>query len=338
MVPARRTPNPSRPRTARRGSGADRFADVVAQLEALERGDGGGELRLPDGVTLDVTSLDKTYFPDEGYTKGDVMRFYVRLAPALLAAIAGRPLVLRRYPAGIEGPSFHQHDPGENTPDGVRVENVVVERGHPVERRLVGGDPTREPGVALATLLYTVQLGTIPVNVWHSRVGSIASPDYAVLDLDPDPKAGFDRVIEVARAVHESLLRRDLPSTAKTSGSRGIHMLIPLPERSSYDDAAALAEEVATEVATEHPKLATVERSLDERPRGAVYVDHMQNAAGKTLAAVFSVRAKPKATVSTPLTWRQVARSLRPDRYTIRTVVRQRAGLMARWQEEMGRR
>jgi bifunctional non-homologous end joining protein LigD len=113
-------------------------------------------------------------------------------------------------------------------------------------------------------------------------------------------------------------------------------MLIPLPEGSSYDDAAALAEEVAAEVAAEHPKGATVERSLDERPRGTVYVDHMQNAAGKTLAAVFSVRARPKATVSTPITWRQVSRTLQPERYTIRTVTRQRAALMARWRSAMG--
>jgi bifunctional non-homologous end joining protein LigD len=332
-----RSHSSTRPRTPRRrGTGADPFADVLRQLDAIERGDGAGELQLPDGVTLDVTSLAKPYFPDDGITKGDLMRFYVRVAPVLLDAVADRPLVLRRYPAGIDGPSFHQHDPGDNTPDGVRVEQVVVERGSPPERRLVGGDPTESPGVALATLLYTVQLGTIPVNVWHSRVGSIATPDYAALDLDPDPKAGFAGVIAVARAVHEALARRRLQSAAKTSGSRGIHMLIPLPDGSSYDAAAALAEEVAAEVAAEYPKRATVERSLDARPRGSVYVDHMQNAAGKTLAAVFSVRARPKATVSTPITWRQVTRTLQPERYTIRTVTRQRAALMARWRSAMG--
>jgi bifunctional non-homologous end joining protein LigD len=326
----------NRPRPARRGAGADPFADVLTQLDAIERGDGAGELRLPDGVTLDVTSLGKPYFPDDGITKGDLMRFYVRVAPVLLDAVADRPLVLRRYPGGIDGPSFHQHDPGANTPEGVRVEQVVVERGAAPERRLVGGDPADSPGVALATLLYTVQLGTIPVNVWHSRVGTIATPDYAVLDLDPDPTAGFAGVIGVAKAVHESLARRRLQSAAKTSGSRGIHMLIPLPDGSSYDDAAGLAEEVAAEVAAEHPKRATIERALDERPRGTVYGDHMQNAAGKTLAAVFSVRARPKATVSTPITWRQVTGTLQPDRYTIRTVTRQRAALMARWRAAMG--
>jgi bifunctional non-homologous end joining protein LigD len=265
------------------------------------------------------------------------MRFYARLAPVLLPAIADRPLVLRRYPEGIEGQSFHQHDPGARTPPGVRVEQVVGEPGTPAERRLVGADPARRPGEALATLLYTVQLGTIPVNAWHSRVRSIASPDYAVLDLDPDEKAGFAGVVTVGKLVHAALVRRGLDSVPKTSGSRGLHMLIPLPKRSTYDDSAALAEEVATEVANERPELATVERSLDERRRGTVYVDHMQNAAGKTLAAVFAVRARPDATVSTPLSWRQVGTALRPERFTIASVARRRAALMARWSDAWAR-
>jgi bifunctional non-homologous end joining protein LigD len=321
----------SRPRAARSGAGADPYAAAVSALDRIERDGGDGDLELPGGVTLHVTSLDKVYFPEHGYTKGDVMRFYARLAPALLPAIADRPLVLRRYPEGIDRPSFHQHDPGARTPSGVRVEKVVGEPGTPAERRLVGADPARRPGEALATLLYTVQLGTIPVNVWHSRVRSIASPDYAVLDLDPDEKAGFAGVLTVAKLVHATLVSRGLYSVPKTSGSRGLHMMIPLPRRSSFDDAAALAEEVATEVARAHPELATVERALDARPAGTVYVDHLQNAAGKTLAAVFAVRARPDATVSTPLTWRQVTRALRPERFTIASVARQRATLMARW-------
>ena len=227
----------------------------------------------------------------------------------------------------VTGEMFFQQDAGPHVPDVVRVQALdTEEKGKRL--RIIGGD--------LATLLYTVQLGTIPVNVWHSRVGAITTPDYAVLDLDPDPKAGFAGVIAVAHLVHDALARRHLASAAKTSGSRGIHMLIPLPGGSSFDDAASLAEEIATEVATEHPERATVERSLDERRRGTVYVDHLQNAAGKTLAAVFAVRAKPHATVSTPITWRQVTTMLQPDRYTIRTVTRQRASLMARWRSAMG--
>lgn len=328
-------PASDRPRPARRGAGADPYAALVAQLDRIERDGGDGDLRLPDDVTLHVTSLDKVYFPGPGYTKGDVMRFYARLAPALLPAIAHRPLVLRRYPEGIDGTSFHQHDPGARTPAGVRVEQVIAERGSAPERRLVGGDPKRALGEALATLLYTVQLGTIPVNVWHARVGAIDTPDYAVLDLDPDAKAGFAGVVHVARAVHAELVARGLESVPKTSGSRGIHMLIPLPAGTSWDESAALAEEVATAVAARHPTRATVERALEGRPRGTVYVDHMQNAAGKTLAAVFSVRARPEATVSTPLTWRQVTATLRADRFTMATVARRRTDLMARWRTAM---
>jgi bifunctional non-homologous end joining protein LigD len=166
-------------------------------------------------------------------------------------------------------------------------------------------------------------------------VQSIDTPDYAVLDLDPDAKAGFAGVVTVAKAVHAELVRRGLDSVPKTSGSRGIHMLIPLPPDTSWDASAALAEEVATAVATRDPKRATVERGLEARPRGAVYVDHMQNAAGKTLAAVFSVRARPQATVSTPLTWRQVTSALHAERFTIATVARRRADLMARWRTAM---
>jgi bifunctional non-homologous end joining protein LigD len=328
-------PDPRRPRLHSSEFGADVLKDVVAQLDRIERDGGSGELRFPhEDLTLPVTSLGKTYFPEPGLTKGDVMRFYVRLAPALLPAIADRPLVLRRYPNGVAGPSFHQHDPGEHTPESVRVAEVPEADGS-TERRLVGGDPERSLGQALATLLYSVQLGAIPVNAWHSRVGSLDTPDYAVLDLDPDPKAGFARVIEVGRAVHAELERRGLRSAPKTSGSRGVHMLIPLAPGTTFDESAALAEEVATAVARAHPKIATVERGIDERPRGTVYVDHMQNAAGKTLVAVFSVRARPEATVSTPLTWRQVSRTLDPNRYTIATVTRQRAALMSRWRAAM---
>jgi len=336
--PSRATPHRPRPRPSAAGAGVvdDRVVDAtVAQLRAIERQGGDGTLSLPDGVALPVTSLDRVYFPATGatkrdVTKGDVMRFYARLSPALLPAIADRPLVLRRYPAGIDGPSFHQHDPGPHTPPGVRTELVVAASAPAPERRLVGAGAA-EPGPAIATLLYPVQLGAIPINAWHSRVGAIDSPDYAVLDLDPHPKAGFARVVEVARLVRDALRRRALDALVKTSGSRGLHLLVPLGPDASYDASAALAAEVAAEVAASHPALATVERSLDERRPGTVYVDHLQNAAGKTLAAVFAVRARPGATVSTPLGWSQVTRTLDPNRYTIASVARQRTRHMARW-------
>lgn len=289
-------------------------------------------LELPGGRALRVTSLDKVYFPDDGITKGAVMRYYARVAPALLPAIAGRPLMLRRYPNGIAGPDFHQHDPGEHTPDGVRTA-MVQEAGGDVERRLVGADPHDDPGSALATLLYTIQLGAIVVNPWHSRIESLETPDYAVLDLDPMPDAGFGRIVDVARLVHRSLQLRGLASVPKTSGSRGVHMLVPLPVGTTYDESAALALEIAEEVAELAPDVATVERSIDARPARSIYVDHMQNALGKTLAAVFSVRARRGALVSTPLAWSQVAGRLDPTRYTVRSVGRDHERYIAKWRE-----
>jgi bifunctional non-homologous end joining protein LigD len=319
-----------RPRTRARRNDAPATADVAAQLRRIERDGGDGILLLGEGATLAVSSLDRVYFPGDGpeggITKGALMRYYVRTAPVILPELAGRPLAMRRYPTGIDGDSFFQHDPGEHTPDAVRTSHVRVETGVE-ERRLIGGD--------LATLLYTVQLGAIVVNAWHSRVGTLDTPDYAVLDLDPGPGASFARVVEVARRVQQELARQGLVGAPKTSGSRGIHILVPLPPEIGYDIAAQLTEEIAVAVAEGAPRIATVERALASRPPGTVYVDHMQNAYGKTLAAVFTARARPGAPVSTPLSWRQVTPTLDPARWTVLTVPRQRRALAERWAAQM---
>jgi len=195
-----------------------------------------------------------------------------------------------------------------------------------------GGTEPRYVGGDLATLLETVQLGTIAVNPWHSRLGTFDSPDYCVLDLDPGPDAPFARVVQLALVIRDELETLALRSAVKTSGSRGVHILIPLPPHTRYDASAALAERIATRVARAHPAEATVERALGDRAPGQVYIDHMQNARGKTLASVFSARARPHATVSTPLSWRRLARpGFDPASYTVATVPRQLARLAARW-------
>ena len=296
--------------------------DVVQQLTRIERDGGDGILRLDAGATLAVSSLDKPFFAKDGITKGGLMRYYARVAPVLLPAIDGRPLVLKRYPQGIAGPSFFQHDPGDRVPEGVRTATVRTELGTE-EARLIGGD--------LATLLYTVQMGSIAVNAWHSRIESIDTPDYAVLDLDPGPRVTFRKVVEVARLVRQELSALGLDGAPKTSGSRGIHILVPLPAGTGYDASAALAERIAQRVVDADPALATVERALADRPRGSVYVDHMQNAHGKTLASVFSARARAGALVSTPLSWRQVTPELDPTRFTVASVARERTRLGTRW-------
>lgn len=287
-------------------------ASLLRALSRLEREGGTGDLALDrDGeeVELHLSSLDKPFFPG-GLTKGDLLRYYVRVAPLLLPLIAGRPLALRRHPDGALGEGFFQHAP-RNAPAWARVEEVETEeKGR--QPRLVGGD--------LPTLLWAAQTGVVAVNAWHSRVGSLERPDYMVLDLDPGEGVTFATVVRVARIVHESLERHALVSLPKTSGSRGIHMMVPLAEDASYDSSARLAEEVATEVARAHPEVATVERAIGDRPAGTVYVDHMQNAHGKTLASALSARPRAGATVSMPLRWADVGARLDASAFTIVTV------------------
>jgi bifunctional non-homologous end joining protein LigD len=264
-------------------------------------------------VSLTLSSLDKVWFPGRagGYTKGDVFRHYVRVAPLILPVMADRPLVLKRFPDGIDGEAFYQQKAPANPPRGVRVETIQDADGDRVDR-LVGG--------SLATLLYQVQLGTISVDPWHARVRSLGFADYSVIDLDPGPRAKFDRVVEVATWVKEELDRLGLHAAIKTSGSTGLHIFIPLPARTTNESALLIAQLVATRVANAHPKEATVERTVSERAKSSVYVDYLQNVLGKSVAAAYAVRARPGATVSTPLDWSELTSKLDPRDFTIETV------------------
>ena len=301
------------PTATAKGTGVTpaRVAAVVEQLARIERDGGDGAVTLERGKRLEVTNLGKPYFPEAGYTKGDLMRYYASVAPRLLPLRADRPLALKRYPNGISGPSFFQQKAPDDPPPGVRVARVAVE-GEGEQPRFVGGD--------LLTLLYTVQLGTVAVHPWHSRLRTLDAPDYAILDLDPGPRAQFSRVVEVARWVGEALRRAGLRGAAKTSGATGIHVFIPLPPRSSYATASELTEAIARQVTGAHPEAATLERRLEGRPRGAVYLDYQQNARGKTIACAYSARARPTATISAPLRWTELTPSLDPGEFTIETM------------------
>ena len=284
---------------------------VEQQLATIQQGGGDGNVEIKRGVSLHVSSLDKIYFPANGFTKGDVMRYYARVAPQILPTIADRPLVLKRTPEGIKGEVFFQQKPPPHAPPILRVETVVNSEGESAER-IVGGD--------LATLLYTVQIGCISVDPWHSRIGSLDAMDYTILDLDPGPRATFDRIVDVARWVKEELDAHGLHAALKTSGSRGLHVVIPLPPRTPYEAGLLLAQLIATRVAEKHPKDATVERSVKARPARAIYVDYLQNVKGKSVAGAYCVRARDGATVSTPLQWKELNASLDPRELTIETV------------------
>jgi bifunctional non-homologous end joining protein LigD len=239
------------------------------------------------------------------------MRYYAQVAPYLLPAIEDRPLVLKRFPNGITGQSFYQQKAPDEAPDVVRVETIRNEQNIE-QRRIIGGD--------LATLLYTVQLGAVSVDPWHGRVGALELADYTILDLDPGPRATFARVVEVARWVKEELDRLALHGIAKTSGSTGMHIFVPLPSDTPEEAALLVAQLIATRVAEAHPREATIERSVKARPPAAVYVDYLQNIRAKTVAGVYAVRARPGATVSTPLEWSELTSSLDPRDFTIESV------------------
>jgi len=275
----------------------------MRQLSAVEEGGGDGTLDFGHGKTLKVSNLDKIFFPKKKYTKGDVMRYYARIADFILPTIQDRPVVLKRFPNGINGESFYQQKASENTPPDIRVEVITTEGGER-QPRIIGGD--------LLTLLYTIQLGAISVDPWHSRVQALEYADYTIIDLDPGPRASFARVVQVARWAKEVIDGFGLHAAIKTSGSTGLHIYLPLPPKTLNEAATIVAQMIATKVAEAHPKEATIERFVKARGAATVYVDYLQNIQGKTVAGAYCIRAKPEATVSTPLKWTELTDDLDP--------------------------
>ena len=299
--------NPDEPRNA-----------VLAQLDDLESQKKRGTLVLPGNVRIPVGNLHKVFWPKLGITKGELVRFYVRISPYLLPAVADRPLVMKRLPNGVDGKAFYQHRASAELPEGIRVAMIrdTPEKAEAEVPYLIGG--------SLETLLYMAQLAVISQDPWFSRVPPIEDADQAAFDLDPMPGAPFSRVLAVARWIHDELERLGTPSVPKTSGSGGLHIYIPLPPHTGYEAGMLFCQIVATIVATRHPQAATVERMVKGRPSGTVYIDYLQNIYGKTLATAYSARASEFAGVSTPLTWDEVhegaSSGLDPRDFTIRTV------------------
>jgi bifunctional non-homologous end joining protein LigD len=294
---------PASPRAPTRAKARQQADTVIGELTAIESRRGEGTLDLGRGQSLKVSSLDKVFFPKDGFTKGDVMRYYARIASFILPTMQDRPLVLKRFPNGIDGESFYQQKAQDTTPSNVRVETIVTEGGEK-QPRFIGGD--------LLTLLYTIQLGAISVDPWHSRVGSLEYADYTIIDLDPGPRANFARVIQIARWTKEVIDSFGLNAAIKTSGSTGLHVYLPLPPRTPNEAATLVAQVIATKVADSHPKEATIERFVKARGAATVYVDYLQNIQGKTVAGPYCVRAKAGGTVSTPLKWTEINDNLDP--------------------------
>ena len=327
----RAEPN-AKPRARRTVAARARKVDttsIVSQLKAIEEARGDGTVDFGAGKKLKVSNLDKVFFPKEKITKGDVMRYYARIADFILPTMKDRPLVLKRFPNGIDSESFYQQKASETTPSGVRVETIVTDGGEK-QPRYVGGD--------LLTLLYTIQLGAISVDPWHSRVQSLEYADYTIIDLDPGPRANFARVVQIARWAKEVIDGFGLHAAIKTSGSSGLHIYLPLPPRTPNEAATLVAQMIATKVAAAHPREATIERFVKARGAAMVYVDYLQNIQGKTVAGPYCVRAKPGATVSTPLRWTELTDDLDPRDFHIGNAAERFEKIGDIWSEAMAKK
>jgi len=272
----------------------------------------GSRAAPPDAVPREVrlSNLRKVFWPDEGYTKGDLIAYYDAVAPLMLPYLRDRPVVLTRYPDGIKGKSFFQKDAPVFVPDWMRTESVYSKESDREIRFFVLDDPE--------SLRYVANLGTIPIHMWSARSGTLERPDWLVLDLDPKG-APFAHVIEVARALHELLEELELPSYPKTSGQAGLHILVPLGRRYTHEECKTFARVLATLVLQAKPEISTMARPLHARG-GKVYIDWGQNGHGVTIVAPYSLRPIPGAPASCPLKWSEVNGRLDPARFTMRTL------------------
>ena len=289
-----------------------RAEDCVSDAAPGDADAGPEPVEIVEEKSVAFTNLDKVFWPHEGYTKGDLIQYHRAIAEWMLPYLEDRPLVMTRYPDGIDGKSFFQKDAPPYAPDWFRTVTVWSEGSERDLSYFVAED--------VESLLYVINLGTIPLHIWSSRIESLASPDWCILDLDPKD-APFTDVVDVALTIRDLCEEIDLPCFPKTSGSSGIHVLVPLGRRLTYEQSRTLGQLLGRIVVSERPDIATLTRNPDRR-EGKVYVDFVQNGHGRLLVAPFTVRPKPGAPVSTPLRWSEVNKRLEIPNHTIESVPR----------------
>jgi len=290
-----------------RANGSSEDEDASAAAEAGSTTGFAGVTEFPE-VTL--SNPEKVFWPEAGYVKKDLFEYYRAISPWILPFLIDRPLVLTRYPDGIDGKSFYQKNAPVSTPEWIRTEVVESRSSEKALEYFVCDDE--------ASLLYLANLGSIPLHIWASRVGYLDEPDWCILDLDPKG-APFEHVVDIALALHRLCDEIEIPNFVKTSGSSGLHVMIPLGARYSYEQSRSLGELLARVVLEELSDIATIARAVGSR-EGKVYIDYLQNRRGQLIAAPYSVRPVPTASVSTPLRWREVKRGLDIHKFTIKTV------------------
>lgn len=297
-------------KSARRKVTEPEIYEMISAAAFLKRERLEGAIGLKVGRhTVALTSLDKLYWPKEKISKGELLRYYLRIGKTIMPYLKDRPAILKRYPNGIKDEGFFQHDV-TSAPEYIKTERLANEQGRQLNYAIY---------TDLASLLYLVNLGAIGQHPWLSRVDNLDRPDYVVFDLDPKG-APFGNVLKVARLTKKVLDELNVTGFVKTSGSSGIHVFVPIKRSYSFEAAMDWAELVAQEIVARNPKIATVERRLAEREKAQIYVDWQQNARGKSIAAPYTARPRPKATVSAPVSWEEVEAGFKLTDFTIETM------------------
>jgi bifunctional non-homologous end joining protein LigD len=264
-----------------------------------------------EGKEVRLTNLRKLFWPALGITKGDLIQYYADVADALLPHIHDRAMVMKRYPHGAAGEFFFMKR--APTPRPSWIEICAIDHG---SKGIIDFPMIQDR----AALLWVINLGCIDLNQWYATCDDVDVPDYVHFDLDPGSGATFDRVLESALVVKEALDTLKMPAFVKTTGSRGLHVYVPIVRGPDQKAVWTFAKALAVELAARNPALMTAQYKVANRPKGRVLVDYNQNRWGSTLASIYSVRPRPEASVSTPVTWQEVAKGLRIEDFTMRNV------------------
>jgi bifunctional non-homologous end joining protein LigD len=253
------------------------------------------------GREVKLTNVNKPFWPELGITKGDLLQYYADVSQWLIPHLTDRAMVMKRYPHGAAGEFFFMKRAPSPRPEWIELCSIEHGSGNVIDFPIVQDLPA---------LLWVVNLGCIDLNQWYARCDDVDRPDYLHFDLDPVPGADFRKVIDTSFLVREALDSLGMPNHAKTTGSKGIHVYVPIVRGPTQKQVWTFAKEFARQMEARKPELVTAEYKVAKRPKGRVLVDYNQNAWGRTLASIYSVRPKPRVTVSTPVTWKELERGV----------------------------
>ena len=303
MKQADRDPNPSKAKRARaRAVASPRRLEIPRGADQIEIGFGDRQVKL--------TNLNKLFWPAPKITKRDLLQYYADVSHALLPHLKDRAMVMKRYPNGAAGEFFFMKRAPSPRPSWIEI--CRIQHGS----KLVDFPMVQD----IASLLWVINLGCIDLNQWYRRCDDVERPDYLHFDLDPVAGTSFEQVCEIALILRDALVSLKMPCFAKTTGSRGIHVYVPVVRGPTQKEVWMFARELARVLQDAHPKLITTTYSVARRPKGSVLVDYNQNASGRTLASIYSVRPTPRATVSTPVSWKEIERGIEIEDFRIDNV------------------